>query len=522
MALFNGIEKDYYEGDNLGNYQFVSLEDIINQFMAIYVGYEKIINKVNRMDVAFFAQRALAEMSFDTFKSIKSQQIEVPNTQIMPLPHDYVNYTKLSSVDAVGIKHVIYPTTLTSNPFQIDQKSNGKYNFDFITNEKGLLKNHDFSLDLSNTWKVVSPLPEIIDNPIIGGMAIENGVLKTSFHTRTGNAAYQNGSVHACWQALDVSGINYLDLSADGVADSFNILFNSVNYLNTGTVRVGISTQPPENNTVNNSNNQQSAAAATLTSNNVNSSIFDLLTYQQEASFVEWVGPTTVGSTTATKELLNVDVSNHNTVYVVIVSFVDFTTPAQTPSTASNLGGTGIPFLANTIDNVLVTSSFFSESLKEKPGNEGKSSTWDAFKNLTPFQLQNDDYEDHIYWPNHGERYGLDPSLAQVNGSFYIDELRGNIHFSSNLSGKNVILDYISDSLGTEEEMQVHKFAEEAMYQTILYNIMATKRNVGRQQIADYRKRMFAATRKAKLRLSNIKLEELTRILRGKSKQIKH
>ena len=32
----------------------------------------------------------------------------------------------------------------------------------------------------------------------------------------------------------------------------------------------------------------------------------------------------------------------------------------------------------------------------------------------------------------------------------------------------------------------------------------------------------FAAVRKAKLRLSNIKLEELTQILRGKSKQIKH
>ena len=35
-------------------------------------------------------------------------------------------------------------------------------------------------------------------------------------------------------------------------------------------------------------------------------------------------------------------------------------------------------------------------------------------------------------------------------------------------------------------------------------------------------KEKFAAVRKAKLRLSNIKIEELTQILRGKSKQIKH
>ena len=37
-----------------------------------------------------------------------------------------------------------------------------------------------------------------------------------------------------------------------------------------------------------------------------------------------------------------------------------------------------------------------------------------------------------------------------------------------------------------------------------------------------YKKDKFAAVRKAKLRLSNLKLEELTQILRGKSKQIKH
>ncbi len=36
------------------------------------------------------------------------------------------------------------------------------------------------------------------------------------------------------------------------------------------------------------------------------------------------------------------------------------------------------------------------------------------------------------------------------------------------------------------------------------------------------KKERFAATRKAKLRLSNLKIEELTQVMRGKSKQIKH
>ena len=70
--------------------------------------------------------------------------------------------------------------------------------------------------------------------------------------------------------------------------------------------------------------------------------------------------------------------------------------------------------------------------------------------------------------------------------------------------------------------MKVHKFAEEAMYKCIAYAIMSTRANVQEYIVRRFQKDKFAATRKAKLRLSNLKLEELTQILRGKSKQIKH
>ena len=100
--------------------------------------------------------------------------------------------------------------------------------------------------------------------------------------------------------------------------------------------------------------------------------------------------------------------------------------------------------------------------------------------------------------------------------------MRGLINFSSNVSGKTVVLDYISDSLGTDGEMQVHKFAEEAMYKWIMYAILSTRANTPEYIVRRYQKEKFAATRQAKLRLSNIKLEELTQILRGKSKHIKH
>ena len=107
MALLSQTQRQYYEGDDLGNYQFVSLEDIINQFMVVYVGEEKIISKAKRVDVAFHAQRAMAELSFDTFKSFKSQEIIVPPSLTMMLPHDYVNYTRVLWTDDAGIKHPI-------------------------------------------------------------------------------------------------------------------------------------------------------------------------------------------------------------------------------------------------------------------------------------------------------------------------------------------------------------------------------------------------------------------------------
>ena len=126
MGTLKQTDKNYYESPSkFGNFQFTSLDDIINQFMVAYVGEEKIISKVKRLDVAFHAQRAMQELSFDTFKSIKSQEIELPPSNTMMLPHDYVNYTKISWSDSSGIKHLLYPTSKTSNPFKIKQLDDG-------------------------------------------------------------------------------------------------------------------------------------------------------------------------------------------------------------------------------------------------------------------------------------------------------------------------------------------------------------------------------------------------------------
>ena len=150
------------------------------------------------------------------------------------------------------------------------------------------------------------------------------------------------------------------------------------------------------------------------------------------------------------------------------------------------------------------------------------SNTLSSYNDATVSTQNYDSHDADTYDELVGGRYGLSPEFSQTNGSFYINDLKGRIHFSSNLSGKTVILKYISDSLGTDAEMQVHKFAEEAMYKYIAHAILATKAEVPEYLVARFKKEAFASKRQAKLRLSNIKLEEITQILRGKSKHIKH
>jgi len=288
MGLLNQTQQQYYEGGDFGGYQFITLKDIINNFMLSYVGEDKIIAKIKRTNVAFYAQRALQELSYDTLKSEKSNEIDIPPTLVMALPQDYVNYVKVSWVDVNGAEHVLIPASQTSNPEAIIQDD--QYNFTFDS-DGNLLKANE-----SETWK--------------------------KFKGQ-----------------------------------------------NTGSDAVN-----------------------------------------------------------------------------------DF-------------------YLTETLD---------------------------------------------------GKRYGSSPENMNSNGSFYIDPIKSRIHFSGNLTNKTVTLKYISDGLATDAEMKIHKLAEEAMYKCIAYYILETKINTPEYLVMRYKKDKFASVRKAKLRLSNIKLSELSQALRGKSKQIKH
>tara|TARA_R110000823_G_scaffold89593_2_gene198595 strand:- start:7738 stop:8946 length:1209 start_codon:yes stop_codon:yes gene_type:complete len=289
--------------NNYGNYEYTSLNDIIYNFMVGYVGSEKLISDVKRNDVIFHAKRGLQEFSFDTLKSIKSQELSIPPNLSVPIPQDYVNYVKMSWVDGLGIKHTIYPTQLTSSPYE-------------------------------------APIQD---------------------------------------QAGNITQDNFGD----------NLEGSSVT-------------------------NERWAKANTR----------------------------------------------------------------------------------------LITGAVNQQDL-----NNGLVDWWG---------------ENWGYGGYYGQRYGGDPVNMQSNGWFNMDERQGTINFSSDLTGKIIMLEYVSDGLAYDLDTKIPKMAEQALYMHIAYSILSTRSNVQEYVVQRFKRDRSSALRNAKIRLSNIKLDEIVQVMRGKSKWIKH
>jgi|TARA_R110000744_G_scaffold171643_1_gene290174 hypothetical protein len=125
--------------------------------------------------------------------------------------------------------------------------------------------------------------------------------------------------------------------------------------------------------------------------------------------------------------------------------------------------------------------------------------------------------------PSKGQRYGLDPSTANTNGSYLIDKNSGTIMFSTNLQEENIIIEYVSDGMYAlaDSEIKVHKLAETFMYDYVVANVIKQKFGIQEYIVRRAQKQSSASLRNAKIRLNSIKLNELTQILRGKDKWIK-
>lgn len=93
----------YYENDgknpedaNWGSYQYVSLYDIVNNYMLMYSGNHSIVNNEERYKILFHAKRGIQELNYDAFKEIKVLQLNVDDALRFVLPPDYVNWVRVS------------------------------------------------------------------------------------------------------------------------------------------------------------------------------------------------------------------------------------------------------------------------------------------------------------------------------------------------------------------------------------------------------------------------------------------
>jgi hypothetical protein len=93
----------YYDNDgnqpqdaNWGSYQYVSLEDIVNNYMLMYYGNHSLINNEERYKILFHAKRAIQELNYDAFKEVKVLELTVADTLRFVLPSDFVNWVRIS------------------------------------------------------------------------------------------------------------------------------------------------------------------------------------------------------------------------------------------------------------------------------------------------------------------------------------------------------------------------------------------------------------------------------------------
>lgn len=84
------------EDKNWGSYQYVSLQDIVNNFLLMYSGNHSLVNNEERYKVLFHAKRAVQELNYDAFKEMKVLELTVPDTLRFILPSDYVNWVRVS------------------------------------------------------------------------------------------------------------------------------------------------------------------------------------------------------------------------------------------------------------------------------------------------------------------------------------------------------------------------------------------------------------------------------------------
>ena len=127
------------------------------------------------------------------------------------------------------------------------------------------------------------------------------------------------------------------------------------------------------------------------------------------------------------------------------------------------------------------------------------------------------------YGDNQGRRFGSEPEVMHLNGTYVYNEEDGVIYVDSTLSESYVVVEYVSDGLHQDfKKVKVHKHAEEAVYDYITWKVTRARKELANYIKNDAKKQWFGSKRNTKHRLSPISPVEIFGVMRNQSKNIKH
>ena len=125
-----------------------------------------------------------------------------------------------------------------------------------------------------------------------------------------------------------------------------------------------------------------------------------------------------------------------------------------------------------------------------------------------------------VKFTEYGGQSLKDTSNWSKYGEFKIDEERGLIVFSSDLSDQFVLIEYVSDGLENElkgEEVKIHKDIVDALQDYIFWKCISRKRTVNGNEKALAERTWLSSRHKAVLNRANIDLQSIMKLSRKKS-----
>ncbi len=97
--------QEYYENEaNHGEYRYVSLLELTNNFMDNQIGDDTLIGQIPRRKVIYQLKQGIKEFNFSNLREVKGAELELNDTLTAIYPPNYVNYVRVSWVHPVSGK----------------------------------------------------------------------------------------------------------------------------------------------------------------------------------------------------------------------------------------------------------------------------------------------------------------------------------------------------------------------------------------------------------------------------------